>query len=297
MTTLEFFEDPARFLEHAQEHLVRDPVVSTVVASVAVRLREEDAAGVSWLPGVPRWFAVARGPGAQVCGVAMRTARGAPMPAYVLPMPAEAARSLARAVVDRGEPLTSVNGALPATRHVAEELARLVGGKVHVAMHSRLFELTTLVPPPIPPGRLRVAVAADVDLVRAWTRQFLADSDRQAGRPPGTTKDIAASSREDLLRRIAGSTYWLWEVDGSAVSMTGVNPPGLGVSRLGPVYTPPEHRGRGYAGAAVAEVSRRVLDAGLRVCLFTDQANPTSNRIYQRLGYQPVADMVNLEVG
>lgn len=79
--------------------------------------------------------------------------------------------------------------------------------------------------------------------------------------------------------------------------MAGVNPPGFGVSRVGPVYTPPEHRGRGYAGAAVAEVSRRVLEAGLRVCLFTDQANPTSNRIYQRLGYRPVAHMVSLEVG
>lgn len=202
VTTLEFFEDPARFLEHAQEHLERDPVVSTVVASVAVRLREEDAAGIAWLPGVPRWFAVARGPGAQVRGVAMRAAPGVPMPAYVLPMPEESARSLARAVVDRGEPLTSVNGALPATRHVAEELVR---GKVHVAMHSRLFELTTLVPPSVPAGRLRVAVADDVELLQAWTRQFLADADRQAGRPAGRPVRRRTSPRAHVRTCCAGS--------------------------------------------------------------------------------------------
>jgi predicted GNAT family acetyltransferase len=66
---------------------------------------------------------------------------------------------------------------------------------------------------------------------------------------------------------------------------------------VGPVYTPPEHRGRGYASAAVAEVSRQILAAGDRACLFTDQANPTSNRIYESLGYRPVGDMVNLLVG
>ena len=58
-----------------------------------------------------------------------------------------------------------------------------------------------------------------------------------------------------------------------------------------------EERGHGYASAAVAEVSRRLLAAGHRVCLFTDQANPTSNRIYQALGYEPVVDMATLRIG
>ena len=70
--------------------------------------------------------------------------------------------------------------------------------------------------------------------------------------------------------------------------------PSYGVSRLGPVYTPPEHRGRGYASSAVAEVSRLILADGARACLFTDQANPTSNRIYQQLGYRAVVDMAQL---
>jgi predicted GNAT family acetyltransferase len=76
--------------------------------------------------------------------------------------------------------------------------------------------------------------------------------------------------------------------------MTGANPPSAGVARIGPVYTPKRFRGRGYASAAVAAVSQLILDQGARVCLFTDQANPVSNRIYQRIGYRPVVDMAQL---
>jgi predicted GNAT family acetyltransferase len=66
------------------------------------------------------------------------------------------------------------------------------------------------------------------------------------------------------------------------------------VARIGPVYTPAEFRGHGYANAAVAGVSQVLLDQGARVCLFTDQANPISNRIYQRIGFRPVVDMAQL---
>lgn len=86
------------------------------------------------------------------------------------------------------------------------------------------------------------------------------------------------------------------DLERERVHVTGVNPPSFGVARIGPVYTPAEHRGRGYASAAVAAVSRRLLADGSRVCLFTDQANPTSNKIYQQLGFRPVVDMANLLV-
>ncbi len=76
--------------------------------------------------------------------------------------------------------------------------------------------------------------------------------------------------------------------------MVGATPPAFGVSRVGPVYTPLSGRGRGWASNAVAAVSRTLQAQGARVCLFTDQANPTSNRIYADLGYRPVVDMANL---
>jgi predicted GNAT family acetyltransferase len=84
---------------------------------------------------------------------------------------------------------------------------------------------------------------------------------------------------------------------GVLVYVTGASRPIFGVSRIGPVYTPREQRGRGYAGATVAAVSRRLLDEDARVCLFTDQANPVSNALYERLGFRPVVDMANLVIG
>ncbi len=63
-----------------------------------------------------------------------------------------------------------------------------------------------------------------------------------------------------------------------------------GVERIGPVYTPPDRRGRGYASAVVAGVSRSALDAGHRCILYTDLENPTSNAIYRAIGYRAVAE-------
>ncbi len=144
---------------------------------------------------------------------------------------------------------------------------------------------------------MRPAGPEDADLCLAWILAFLADFDEQAGRPPGSSPALFTFSKADMLRRIADGVVWLWgEADGTPVHLTGANPPSFGVSRIGPVYTPLELRGRGYASAAVAEVSRLIRDAGSRVCLFTDQANPTSNRIYQALGYEPVTDLVNLTI-
>ncbi|HEY0949340.1 GNAT family N-acetyltransferase [Nocardioides sp.] len=287
-------EDPAAFLAEASGHLAADPVVATVIASVTQRLLESDQRG---LPrgDHPRWWAMVRDETGAVVGVAMRTAPFAPYPVYVLPMPDDAAVQLARLVHDRGEPLAGVNGALPAARLAAEETARLAGGEVRVHEHLRLFELGGLVVPPSPPGRLRLATSADLDLTLAWFRAFGIAAAAQAGRSEAHA--MPDFTPEDMLERIDKAVVWLWEDEhGERVHLTAANPPAHGVTRIGPVYTPAAHRGRGYASAAVAAVSRQYVEQGVRCCLFTDQANPTSNRIYQALGYEPVVDMVNLVI-
>ena len=87
----------------------------------------------------------------------------------------------------------------------------------------------------------------------------------------------------------------VWEAGGIPVSMASVTRAVDGMIRVGPVYTPPAMRGYGYAGGATAAVSQAALDAGAtQVVLYTDLANPTSNALYQRLGYQPVSDSVQL---
>ena len=213
-----------------------------------------------------------------IAGLAMRTARTPPHAMFVLPMADGAALALARAVHDRGEVIGGLNGSLPAAQVCAAELARLQGGDVEVAMHTRLFELGELVPPRRVPGRLRTATLDDFDLVREWVDRFLHDADVQAGRVPDAHGE--SIEPEDLRRRIERGTYWFWlDETGERVHLTGANPPAFGVVRIGPVYTPPQQRRKGYAGAAVAAVSQLFLDAGARVCLYTDQANPTSNGI------------------
>jgi predicted GNAT family acetyltransferase len=97
-----------------------------------------------------------------------------------------------------------------------------------------------------------------------------------------------------IERQLALETLWMWEVDGEPVSLGGHREPVYGVSRVGPIYTPPEHRRHGYAGALTGEISAKLLASGNQPCLYTDLANPTSNKIYAQLGYLPVTDFVDL---
>lgn len=293
---LAFHADPAAFLAEAAEFLAARPVSASVLAVVTERIVAEDAAGLPREPlpdGRPYWWLVVRDRAGAVVGAAMRTAPFEPHPPYLLEMPDDAARLLARTLHERGERVDAVNGVLPASRTCADELARLRGGRSRGVEHLRLFELGTLVAPrPAPPGRLRAATAADVETCLAWFAAFGQDAAEQAGR----TEPHSAphEDRASMLRRIGRGDVFVWEDDaGRAVHVTGASAPSFGVARIGPVYTPRDQRGRGYASAAVAEVSRLRRDAGARVCLFTDQANPTSNRIYTALGYEPVEDQAN----
>lgn len=91
--------------------------------------------------------------------------------------------------------------------------------------------------------------------------------------------------------RTAHGGLTLWETDGVPVSLAGVSRRVAGTVRVANVYTPPEHRGQGYAAAVTAEVSRVAREDGAReVLLFTDLANPTSNGVYRRVGYEAVSD-------
>lgn len=292
--TVEFTSDPGLFLAAAEVHLAQDPVLTTVVSTVTHKELAADAAGRP-RPEHPRWWVVVRD-GAEVVGLAMRTAPFPPYALFVLPMPDEAARALARAVHARGEHVGGVNGARAAAEALAGESARLQDGSVAVEEHTRLFELATLVAPAPVPGRLRTAYSGDIDLVSAWFDAFEADAAEQAGRPAPDGAGLRFEA-DDLAPRIDEGRVWLWEDEhGEVVHLTGAQQPAFGVTRVGPVYTPPARRGRGYASAGVAAVADGFVADGVRVCLFTDQANPTSNRIYQALGFEPVVDMVNLLV-
>ena len=295
LPTLEFHDDPAEFLAAARSHLAAEPVISTVVASVAERAVREDADGVEH--GLKhRWWVVVRDDAGEVVGTGMRTAPFTPQPLFLLPMPGEAAAVLAHVLHGRGERVEGVNGALDAARTCAGELARLRGGTAEVTVHTRLHEATSVLAPRPSAGRLRLARPDEVELAMAWFTAFAHDADEQAGRAPGSLHEMT-ETEDGMLRRIAEERVWFWVDDADRpVHVTGHNLPAFGAARIGPVFTPREHRGLGYGGNAVAQVARRLLDAGARPCLFTDQANPTSNQLYAALGFEPVVDMVELRI-
>jgi len=168
----------------------------------------------------------------------------------------------------------------------AAEWQRLSGRSYHKRFAQRIYQLEAVMPVTGVPGRLRRAEQADRDLVTRWILAFSAEAMGESD-PRGAER--AVDSRLDS----ATAGLYLWENgNGGPVSLAGYSGPTPRGIRVGPVYTPPASRGHGYASACVAALSQLLLDGGRRYCfLFTDLANPTSNRIYQQIGYRPVCDV------
>lgn len=300
MTTafsVEILDDPAAVLAAAGDMLAADPVISSVVASVTHHAARTFAPGGP-RPAHPMWWAVVRDADDAVVAVSMRTMPQPPHTVWVPALPDDAARLLARTTLEHvrrtGEPpLSSANGPVPTVQVFTDEVQRATGGTVQEGRPDRLWEATRIVAPdPAPPGRARLATLADLDLVTEWFAVFHQEADAQAGRAP----EAEPLRIEGAWRWIDEGNVWLWDVAGEVVQLTGVRPPSFGVVRIGPVYTPAEHRGHGYARALVAEVAQRVLGAGHRVCLYTDRDNPVSHRVYAAIGFEPVHDQVSLVV-
>ncbi|MEZ5973715.1 MAG: GNAT family N-acetyltransferase [Planctomycetota bacterium] len=163
------------------------------------------------------------------------------------------------------------------------------GEQTSVRMRKRLFRLDRVNPPSRPcPGALRPATSADTAQLIDWSYRFyvdIADSRAELG-PPTQLSDRVQ--------------FFLWEEQGTIRSMAAIARATSRGATLSYVYTPPEWRGRGYAGHLVAALSQHILDSGKEfAALYTDLANPTSNKIYAEVGYRPVADyqVVAFEAG
>ena len=150
-----------------------------------------------------------------------------------------------------------------------------------------IYALDRVLPPPAGPGAYREAGETDEDLILDWFRAFAEEA----------THGSVPIRREQVRARLDSPEggVGLWEDGGAVVSLCGYGSPTPNGVRIGPVYTPPELRGRGYATSLTAEVSERRLAAGRRFCfLYTDLANPTSNAIYERIGYRRVAESAEI---
>ena len=181
----------------------------------------------------------------------------------------------------RGTESPGVTGAVPE----ADEFARAWTGEPRLRMKQGIYAAREIHVPSDVPGAMRLAAPDDRDVVVAWIHAF----QDEALPDEAPHLDIVAVVERRLRSDAAG--FALWEVGGRPVSMCGFGartPHGI---RIGPVYTPPELRGRGYGSAVTAAASKRQLDAGRDFCfLYTDLANPTSNKIYMNIGYEFVCD-------
>ena len=147
-------------------------------------------------------------------------------------------------------------------------------------MHSRVHELTEVIRPKRPPGIFRRAAMHDVETLATWADALNMEL-RSEDPSPG---------EQSVRKRIGLGRMYVWD-NGGPVSMAACDGPTPRGIRINFVYTPPEHRARGYASACVADLSQLLLNEGRRFCaLFTDLANPVSNRLYARLGYRPICD-------
>ena len=200
----------------------------------------------------------------------------------------EQADALAAHLNALGHTLPSVTADHSTATAFAEAWQRRTGATPTLRVQLHLYRLGTLTPPePVPAGRGRLVGKQDHEHLMRWCREFAAD----VGEVVTIDADSWASTR------FAEKRYTFWETpDGTPVSMAGVNPMVAGQVRIDPVYTPAHLRGHGYAGAVTVEVSRAALTAGATdVVLFTNAANPTSNALYQRIGYRPITDFATYD--
>jgi ribosomal protein S18 acetylase RimI-like enzyme len=260
--------DVDEFAATAGEFLASRPVEHTVLLTLVDTLRRRGLHAYG--TGDPI-FGSWRTPTGAVSGVLLETP---PHPVNFSALPAEAVPPAAEALA--GRPLTGANLLADAV----DTFVTAWGARAEIVMRSRLYRLGTLTAPTrMPPGAARGAGPGDRELVTRWMSAFYADI--------GESHQAPAVLPDDVL---------LWETDGEPAALVTRSRAAAGAVRIQHVYTPPERRGRGFAGALTAAATQGALDAGAtEVVLFTDLANQTSNGLYRRLGYQPVEDRTVVE--
>ena len=262
-----FSEDPAFVLRIADEFLSSEPVLHNLILSILhSRVAHPE-------PG-RYWIAVH---GEKTVGVVVQS----PLEysGTLTPMEPVAVLAIVDAIAEAGVTLRGINGDSTTAARFAGQWSERCRSAATPFQGMRLYELLELGEVPRTEGQLRQADVSDRSLMILWTRAF---------------QDEIGESANDVELRVdrglAAGQLWLWVQSGEPMSMTVSREPVLGVVRLSGVYTPPDKRGHGYAAACVHALSKHLRSNGYRCILYTDLGNPTSNSIYQRIGYRAVAD-------
>jgi GNAT superfamily N-acetyltransferase len=214
-----------------------------------------------------------------------------PYPLVCTGIPAALAEFVAEVIAGARPGIEGVRGVRD-TAFVFADAWRAVTGRIgRVSVEERLYRLGALETPDTVTGAARLAANDDSGLLVDWVELFF-------GETFGHRRDDDAGARFVDAAETKGDQFLLWVVDGLPVSMAMLRAPAAGVSRIGPVFTPRDRRGNGYGSAVTAAAAQLAHRSGTAdVVLFADLANSTSNAIYQRIGFEPVADAVRIEFG
>lgn len=262
----------AEFLAATTGLRAREPVLTNILGSVALGIQ----AGRQY----DRVLALLAEVDGEVVGCALQTDGH---PVLLSPMPTGAAVALGGRL--RGEPVTALVGPAPVVTAVVDVL----GVGVQAERRDVARVLVDLVPPRSCVGGARPATPDDAPVVVPWYEAFATE----AGVPGvGAAVTVAVAVEQGRLR--------IWEVDGTPVALAGhalpVPGPTGAVGRIGPVYTPPEHRGQGYASALTYAIACELQTRCEVVMLYADAANPSSNHLYARLGFEVVGEVVEVQL-
>ncbi|MFD1019984.1 GNAT family N-acetyltransferase [Thalassobacillus hwangdonensis] len=266
-------EDPVAFLRKVEPMLLEEEALNNLPLGIVGRMR--DSAGGAHLLTVEDE--------GEVVFMAMQT----PNHNWILPAGngnAEAVERLADYIHEHSFEVPGVIGDEASAGLFATKWNKLSGQEPQLHMNQLIYKLTALKSPLKAPGFLRVAAPADKALIINWLDLFGVE-----------TGEISIRENADEMaeRMIDQQTMHLWVVKGEPVSMVNQSRSTKHGATINAVYTPDKHKRKGYASNAVHALTEKLLNQGYAFCsLYTDAANPTSNSIYSKIGYEPIGKSI-----
>jgi uncharacterized protein len=262
-------EDPAFILKEAGEFLSSQPVLHNLILSILHARVAHPEPGRYWMARQQD----------KTAGVVLQSPLT--FAATLTPMEQRVVTAMVETIAEAGISLPGVNGDAATAASFAGQWSERCKSAATPFQGNRLYELLEVGADPGIEGELRQAGPKDRSLMILWSRAFQVEIGESA---EGTELHVD--------RGLAAGDLWLWEDRGETVSMAVGRAPVERVVRVAGVYTPPQMRKRGYAEACVSALSNQLRSAGYRSILYADLANPTSNSIYQRIGYRAVAEVL-----
>ncbi len=279
------FENPVEFYDYALPFLLKNEAENNLILGLAHEVKNPHSRYTDY------YLASVEDHAGQILAILFRTPPHNLLLSHLTTTKSDAVlQFIAKQAKAEFGQLPGVIGSMPFAEDFAKLWKDLTGQDYHMHMSQRIYALTEVVFPQGIAGNMRAIVEEDRPVLQTWFRDFMIDAMDEE--PP------AEETQKQVERRFVGGDdvgLVIWEVAGEPVSMAGFSGPTPNGIRVNAVYTPPDQRRKGYATACVAELSQMLLDKGHTLCfLYTDLSNPTSNSIYQKIGYRPVCDAAHI---